>query len=122
MPHHWYGVTFDCRDPAALAAFWGALLNMERSLEMDGTGWATLGSRDGTSPRLTFQRVNEPNLGKVRLHLDVRVADIDSARQQIERLGGSWSGVRHDYPEGIVLHMHDPEGHDFCITQFFEPT
>ncbi|MGD0928524.1 MAG: hypothetical protein ABR926_25395 [Streptosporangiaceae bacterium] len=26
---------------------------------------------------------------------------------------------RHDYDEGIVMVMHDPEGHEFCLVQYY---
>ncbi|WP_267888676.1 VOC family protein, partial [Mycobacteroides chelonae] len=51
--------------------------------------------------------------------LDVEVDDIDTARGQVERLGGAWSGERHDYDEGVVLVMLDPEGNEFCLVQFY---
>ncbi|WP_322790421.1 hypothetical protein [Mycolicibacterium moriokaense] len=44
------------------------------------------------------------------MHLDVEVEDIDSGRRQVEDLGGRFSGVRHDYDEGVVPNMLDPEG------------
>jgi predicted enzyme related to lactoylglutathione lyase len=114
------GITIDCSDPAALADFWAAMLDRPVTAEHDTPGWATVGSRSDAAPRLTFQRVSEPKLGKVRLHLDVEVADIDSGRAEVERLGGRWTGERHDYPgEGAVLVMTDPEGHEFCIVQYF---
>ena len=71
-------------------------------------------------PRLTFQRVPEPKATKVRIHLDVQVEDIDAGRRQVADLGGRWSGVRLDYDEGVVLVMLDPEGHEFCLVQYFE--
>jgi predicted enzyme related to lactoylglutathione lyase len=116
--HRWYGVTIDCHNPDALATFWGRLLGLRRTTELDGEGWACLGTRDGLAPRLTFQKVDEPKLAKVRLHLDIEVTDVDAARCEIEGLGGGWVGIRHNYDEGIVMTMHDPEGHEFCITQF----
>ena len=70
-------------------------------------------------PRLTFQRVAEPKAAKVRIHLDVQVDDIGTARRQVERLGGRWSGERHDYDEGVVMVMHDPEGHEFCLVRYY---
>lgn len=71
-------------------------------------------------PRLTFQRVPEARSGKVRLHLDVEVDDIDDGRTQVEALGGHWTGQRFDYPgEGVVMVMADLEGHEFCIVQYF---
>ena len=114
------GVTIDCADPSALAGFWSALLDRPTAGEHDGPDWATVGSRLEAAPRLTFQRVPEPKRGKVRLHLDVQVDDVDDARAQIEALGGRWTGERHEYPgEGVVMVMTDPEGHEFCVVQYF---
>lgn len=113
------GITIDCAEPAVLAAFWSALLDRPVSGEHDGPDWATVGSRLDAAPRLTFQRVPEPKRGKVRLHLDVQVDDIDEGRARIEELGGRWTGERRDYPgEGAVMVMTDPEGHEFCIVQY----
>lgn len=121
MTNRWIGLTIDCADPARLSSFWGALLELAPSAEHgDDPGWATLGTRTGDQPRLTFQRVPEAKTSKVRLHLDVEVDDIDVARAQVERLGGSWSGERHDYDEGVVLVMLDPEGNEFCLVQFYD--
>ena len=114
------GITIDCVDPALMAGFWSALLDRPASGEQNGPDWATVGSRLDAAPRLTFQRVPEPKRGKVRLHLDVQVDDVNEARAQIEALGGQWTGVRHDYPgEGVVMVMIDPERHEFCIVQYF---
>jgi hypothetical protein len=41
------------------------------------------------------------------------------AREQVERLGGRWSGERHDYDEGVVMVMQDPEEHEFCLVQYY---
>ncbi len=114
------GITIDCHAPARLASFWSALLNVAVTAEHDGPGWATVGSAQDTRPRLTFQRVAEPKTTKVRIHLDVQVDDIDAGRQQVEDLGGRWTGARHDYAEGVVIVMGDPEGHEFCLVQYFE--
>lgn len=121
MANRWSGVTIDCSEPARLSKFWAALLDIPPSSEHgDDPNWATVGSRSGQLPRLTFQRVPEPKSTKVRIHLDVQVDDIEAGRRQVENLGGRWSGVRHDYDEGAVLVMFDPEGHEFCLVQFVE--
>lgn len=85
----------------------------------DDPGWATVGSRRNNQPRLTFQRVTEPKTGKVRIHLDIQVDDIVTARMQVESLGGCWSGERHHYDEGVVIIMRDPEDHEFCLVQYY---
>jgi predicted enzyme related to lactoylglutathione lyase len=90
------------------------------SAEHDGPDWATVGSRADPAPRLTFQRVPEAKRGKVRLHLDVEVDDIDVGQRQVEALGGLCTGQRYDYPdEGVVVVMTDLEGHEFCLVQYF---
>ena len=115
------GITVDCTDPVRMSQFWGQLLGIEPTDEHGADpNWATLGSRSDQVPRLTFQRVPEPKQTKVRLHLDVQVDDIEAGRRQVETLGGSWSGTRHDYDEGVVLNMLDPEGHEFCLVQYFD--
>jgi predicted enzyme related to lactoylglutathione lyase len=120
MANRLTGITIDCTDPARLAAFWSALLGLPMTDEHgDDAGWATVGSRHDAQPRLTFQRVPEPKTGKVRLHLDVQVDDITAGRSQVEDLGGSFTGERHDYDEGVVIVMRDPEGHEFCLVQYF---
>jgi predicted enzyme related to lactoylglutathione lyase len=37
------------------------------------------------------------------------------------RASAGGTGERHDYPgEGVVLVMTDPEGHEFCLVQYFD--
>lgn len=50
-------------------------------------------------------------------YLDVQVDDIEFGRDQVETLGGRWTGERYDHDEGVVTIMHDPEGHEFCLVQ-----
>ncbi len=35
-------------------------------------------------------------------------------------LGGRWTSERHDYPEGAVLVMADPEDNEFCIVEYYK--
>ncbi|MFC4128108.1 VOC family protein [Nocardia rhizosphaerae] len=120
MANRWVGITIDCANPKLLASFWSAILRIPATAEHgDDPGWATIGSRFDSRPRLTFQRVAEPKIGKVRIHLDIEVDDIEAGRCQVENLGGRWSGERHDYDEGVVMVMRDPEEHEFCLVQYF---
>jgi predicted enzyme related to lactoylglutathione lyase len=111
------GVTIDCIDPQRVARFWSALLGREPGPSEDG--WVYLGQRGDPEPRLVFQPVPEPKVGKVRIHLDVAVADIDEAIELVTALGGLSTGERHDYDEGAVVVMADPEGHEFCLVQYY---
>jgi predicted enzyme related to lactoylglutathione lyase len=111
------GVTFDCVDPQRVARFWSALLGREPGPTEEG--WVYLGHRGDVVPRLVFQPVPEPKVGKVRIHLDVTVDDIDAAIELVTALCGNSTGERHDYEEGVVVVMADPEGHEFCLVQYY---
>jgi hypothetical protein len=85
-------ITFDCADPAGLAAFWAEALGYQvqpppggfdswgAALEASGVPRDQWNSRsailpiEGPHPRVFFQRVPEGKTVKNRLHLDVRVA------------------------------------------------
>ena len=82
-------------------------------------GWVYLGQRGDPEPRLVFQPVPEPKVGKVRIHLDVTVGDVNEAIGLVTALGGRSTGERHDYEEGVVVVMADPEGHEFCLVQYY---
>jgi predicted enzyme related to lactoylglutathione lyase len=111
------GVTIDCRDAQRVARFWSALLGREPGPSQDG--WVYLGHRGDPQPRLVFQPVPEPKAGKVRIHLDVTVDDVDEAIKLVTALGGRSTGERHDYDEGAVVVMADPEDHEFCLVQYY---
>ncbi len=61
----------------------------------------------------------EPRAGKVRIHLDVTVDDLDEAIELVTSLGGRFTGERHDYDEGAVVVMADPEDHEFCLVEYY---
>ncbi|MFN2560297.1 MAG: VOC family protein [Jatrophihabitans sp.] len=111
------GITVDCVDPTVLAGFWSALL--DRQVTVPLPGWLRLDGRAGADPVINFQPVPEPKHGKARIHLDLVVEDIDEGTAAVLRLGGRSTGERHEYAEGVVLVMADPEGNEFCITQYY---
>jgi predicted enzyme related to lactoylglutathione lyase len=111
------GVTIDCQDPQKLADFWSAVLDGRVTESLPGWRRVTVTEAE---PVLTFQPVPEAKVGKARLHLDIAVADAGEAVDRIGALGGRWTGERHDYPEGVVLVMADPESNEFCIVQYYQ--
>ena len=117
MANVWSGVTFDCVDPNRVASFWSALLDREPGPSQEG--WVYLGRQGDALPRLVFQPVSEPKTGKVRVHLDVTVQDIEEGIGVVAGLGGRFTGERHDYDEGVVVVMADPEDHEFCLVQYY---
>ena len=140
-----FQVTFDCSDPAALAAFWSEALGYR--LESPPPGFATWdealdawgvpadqrNSRSavvdpsGTGPRLFFQQVPEGKTVKNRLHLDVRAAPglrgdarMDALAAEADRLVGLGASVlRRVEPDGAMesgfITLQDPEGNELCL-------
>jgi hypothetical protein len=117
MGNRWAGVTIDCLDVELVARFWSALL--DRPAGPSEPGWVYLGDPGDALPRLVFQPVTEPKQGKTRVHLDIAVDDIDAGIAQVVALGGDSTGERHEYDEGVVVVMTDPEGHEFCLVQYY---
>ena len=110
-------MTVDCADPQQLAHFWSELLGGAVSEPLPG--WRRLAGR-GDGPALTFQPVPEAKVGKARLHLDIDVDDVDDAVAEVLRRGGSDLGWRHEYDEGVVVVVADPEGNEFCLVQHYD--
>jgi predicted enzyme related to lactoylglutathione lyase len=113
----WSAVTIDCLDVERVARFWSALLGRQPGPTHDD--WIYLGERSDSQPRVVFQPVKEPQEGKVRIHLDLTVDDIAGSIDFVTALGGRFTGERHDYDEGVVVVMADPEDHEFCMIQYF---
>ncbi|MCB0963893.1 MAG: hypothetical protein KDA98_11435 [Acidimicrobiales bacterium] len=138
-------ITFDCGDPARLAAFWAEALGYQlqapppgfatwdEALEAFGVPEAERNSRsavvdpEGAGPRLFFQRVPEPKAAKNRVHLDVRAAPglqgdermaaLEAEADRLVALGATRL-ARHepDPPLGAGhLILADPEGNELCL-------
>lgn len=138
-------VTFDCADPAALAAFWAEVLGYRVQAPPAGfDSWdAALDAMgvpeerrndasavidpDGRGPRVFFQRVPEGKSAKNRVHLDVRAAPgltgddrLAALEEEATRLValGATRVERHE-PEPPLgaghIVMRDPEGNEFCL-------
>lgn len=136
-------ITFDCADPAALAAFWAETLgyqvqpppegfdSWDAALEAFGVPPEQRNSRSAIvsdeGPRIFFQRVPEGKTAKNRVHLDVRVATgqqgderMATLEAEAERLGalGATRAYRVE-PDGRMeqgfITLHDPEGNEFCL-------
>lgn len=109
-------ITIDCLEPPKVAAFWMALLGGE--LHEPLSGWRRLTSSNAGHPFLNFQPVPEPKRGKARVHLDLVTEDLDGAIARVVELGGQATGERHEYEEGSVVVLADPEGTEFCVVAY----
>ncbi len=138
-------VTFDCADPASLAAFWADVLgyqvqpppegfdSWDAALEAFGVPKDQWNSRsailpvDDDGPRVFFQQVPEGKTVKNRVHLDVRAAPGLTGDERMETLEAECARllalgatrayrVEPDPPmEFGFITMHDPEGNEFCL-------
>ena len=138
-----FQVTFDCADPAALAAFWAEALgyqvqpppqgfeSWDDALRAFGVPEGQWNSRsaivaDG-APRVFFQRVPEGKAAKNRVHLDIRVAPGLVADERMQALEAEASrlealGATRAYrvePDGRMeqgfITMLDPESNELCL-------
>lgn len=106
--HH---LILDCPDPAALAAFYSALLDQPVTYVDDD--FVVVAENDQSSG-LGFQRSvdqvpsswPDPTVPQ-QLHLDVMVEDIEAARPAVLALG-----ARLLQDPGVFA---DPAGHPFCL-------
>jgi catechol 2,3-dioxygenase-like lactoylglutathione lyase family enzyme len=107
--HH---VVVDCRDPAALAAFYSELLGLPITYQ---SADFVVVSRDDTASGMAFQLAPDhqppqwpdPKYPQ-QMHFDVMVDDVDAAEPQVLSLGARrLSGGDHVYA--------DPAGHPFCL-------
>ena len=138
-------ITFDCADPAALAAFWAEALgyqvqepprgfdSWEQALDAFGVppekrnDASAVVDPGGSGPRLFFQRVPEGKQVKNRVHLDVRAAPglagderMAALEAEAERLAahGARRLERHEPAPPLAgghIVMTDPEGNEFCL-------
>lgn len=104
-------VVIDCAQPGLLAAFWARVLGGE-PVERDPAWWFIL--PPGWT-QLSFQRVPEPKTVKNRVHLDVRVDDVEAAATRAEELGARRVGPVHHDTAGSFQVLLDPEGNEWCV-------
>ncbi|MEV0726488.1 VOC family protein [Micromonospora purpureochromogenes] len=138
-------ITFDCADPAGLAAFWtealgyrlqdppGGFESWEQALDAMGVpperrnDASAVVDPEGSGPRLFFQRVPERKQAKNRVHLDVRAAPglegdarMAALEAEAERLTAHGATRLRRYEPAPPLGaghivMADPEGNEFCL-------
>jgi hypothetical protein len=117
-------IAVDCRDPAALAAWWAEVLGYA-VLPPEDDGVVEIGppgqEPKGVVPTIVFVAVPEPKTTKLRLHLDLNATDRSQAAE-LERLlalGATPVDVGQGPPsESMTWHvLADPEGNEFCLLQ-----
>ena len=107
-------IVIDCPDPAALATFYGTMLDWKVEVS---PGWAEVRADSGqcicfqqveayTAPRWPAQELPQ------QMHLDVIVDDLDTGEAAVVELGAT----RHEHQPGTSFRVFlDPAGHPFCL-------
>jgi len=108
----------------------GTVSKLREALAQGGTQYRTL--RDVTE---VLKKKIETSTGVVakRWHLKLGIAEfflghLGEAINQLKQSEGALANFylgralveRHDYDDGIVLVMHDPENHEFCLVQYYD--
>lgn len=137
-------IVFDCADPDRLAAFWASALHYRVQGPPEGYGsweafltamrvpkeaWndaSAIVDPEKVAPRIYFQRMGTPKLGKNRVHLDLNISDgarvpleerIARVDSEVERLLGLGATRQRAWTESgeywVVL--QDPDGNEFCV-------
>jgi predicted enzyme related to lactoylglutathione lyase len=110
-------IVLDCRDIDRVAAFWSAALGYVRT---DTVGpYCSLHPADGNGIELLLQRVPESKPAtKNRLHLDLRVPDLEDEIDRLAALGADVLTTEPLVEYGWGWHvLADPEGNEFCVLQ-----
>ena len=110
-------VSFDCLDPARLAAFWAEALNWRiTSVETEEVVLEPLAGSpaEGIVPDIIFLLVPEVRVTKNRLHLDLRPSDQIAEVQRLIDLGATHVNVGQSSDVTWVV-LADPEGNEFCV-------
>ena len=132
---HTFQVSFDAAGPHALGAFWCEVLGYVE--QPPPSGFATwddaldafgvdrsdpdrayaIVDPEGVGPRLFFQKVPEAKTAKNRVHLDVRIGDVDlrARADELVALGATLVG-EFDEPGGRWITLLDPEGNELCLS------
>jgi predicted enzyme related to lactoylglutathione lyase len=106
-------VTMDAADPEALAPFWAAALGY-RVAGAEGD-YVALVPLAGGGPNVLLQQVPEPKSGKNRVHLDLKVPDIEAEAARLESLGARRTAGPVSELGSRWIVMADPEGNEFCV-------
>jgi predicted enzyme related to lactoylglutathione lyase len=108
-------VVLDSTDANKLADFWAQALHYGRA-RADYPYVLLFPVEEGAGPELLLQTVPEPKRVKNRMHLDIRVSDIEAESKRLAALGARRlsAGVIEEHGFRWLV-MADPEGNEFCV-------
>lgn len=108
-------VVLDCADLARSGVFWSGVLGYVAEPLSSGR-YRRLLPADGDGVELLLQRVSEPKAHKNRMHLDLRVPDLDAEVARLTSLGARCVTDSPVEEDGWAWHvLADPDGNEFCV-------
>jgi Glyoxalase-like domain len=138
-------VVFDCKDPDSLSKFyaqalhysvqdppvgyasWEAFLKELGIPEDEWNSASAIVDPEGLGPRIYFQQMDTPKLGKNRLHIDINASGGSKVpfterkaqvNREVDRLVLLGATKDHELDEGrgeYCVVMKDPDGNEFCV-------
>ena len=110
-------VLLDCADLDRAAEFWGAALGYVAMPKGPGSGpYRVLLPADGNGIELLLQQVPESKATKNRMHLDLRVLDLDAEVSRLIALGARYAAEEPLQNNRWVWYvLLDPDGNEFCV-------
>ena len=116
-PHGELALVIDCIDLDRAAESWCTVLGLRPDGPAHG---AHLGPRlvEGSGLALLLQRVPERKKGENRLHLDLRVPDLEAEVARVAAAGAMLLTEEPVDEVGSGWHvLADPDGNEFCVVQ-----
>ena len=111
-------VGIDVNNLERCAEFWAAVLGVDIVGNLAGVYIGLQRQHEG-APYVFVQSVPEAKAVKNRVHLDIKVVDVDAAIAKVETLGGRLSriveGTDLDPGQRRFAVMTDPDGNEFCL-------
>ena len=119
MATRFWSVVVDSADPHALGHWWRDALDWVVLFEFDNEVVVAPPGLTGSEgiPGLVFVTVDDPKVGKNRVHLDLASQDLDDYAAIVDRLLAA-GATEADIGQGDEVTwtvLADPEGNEFCV-------
>ncbi len=112
-------LVLDCADLERAAQFWGPALGYWwKPPEGPDDRYLALLPESGDGIELLLQRVPDRKTAKNRMHLDLRVRDLDAEVERLRTLGARRLSEQPIRESDWVWHiLTDPDGNELCVLQ-----